>query len=160
LRKWDGIRALVSREFIEDFRTYLEQKVKDQENYNNNYNYKDKNNNKINKKCFSSFSNNQSIEWIDKLLQVPIEDYRKKTIDLIFVPYFIVVKKFSNEETIQKINEWLNKCDSIRKLDFNGRDRINSAIKNTLKKQIPPMSIITMKKNYKNLFLLIDKNNK
>ena len=32
LQKWNGVRAPITREFIEDFRTYLEQKVTDQEN--------------------------------------------------------------------------------------------------------------------------------
>ena len=38
-------RAPITREFIEDFRTYLEQKITDQENNNYNYNNKKNNNN-------------------------------------------------------------------------------------------------------------------
>ena len=48
IQKWNGIRTPLTREFLEDFRTYLEQKITDQENNNYNYNYKKKNNNNQN----------------------------------------------------------------------------------------------------------------
>ncbi|HSF51976.1 MAG TPA: hypothetical protein VLA74_14555 [Nitrososphaeraceae archaeon] len=38
LQKWSGYRPPITREFIEDFRTYLEQKLTEQENSNNNNN--------------------------------------------------------------------------------------------------------------------------
>jgi hypothetical protein len=98
---------------------------------------------------------NKQIDWIEKLLQIPIEDYRKKSIDIIFVPYFILIKKLSVEETISKINEWLDKCNSIRTLDFDTKYRINAAIKNTIQKQIPPMKYNTLKNNYQYLYSIL-----
>jgi hypothetical protein len=129
IQEWNGVRAHISREFIEDFRTYLEGKLSEQELEDNN---SLSNNNKV----IQNKYDNDSIDWIEKLSQVPVEDLRKKCIDLIFVPYFILVKKLSIEETTQKISEWLQKCDSIRKIDFDTQYRIKAAIKNTNKKQI------------------------
>jgi Primase X len=146
LQKWNGVRPYIRREFIEDFRTYLEQKITDQENNNYNQNH---------------YSNNNHIEWIEnKILQTPFKDGRKKIVELILVPYFVLIKKLSNEEFFQIINEWLQKCDSVRKLDFDIKDRVNTAIKKTHKKQIGPMRYNTLKENYKDLYLLLlDQNN-
>ena len=107
----------------------------------------------------NSIINNQ-IEYIEKLLQTPIHDCRKLVIELILVPYLILVKRLSSEEIFTLINEWLQKCDSIRKLNFNSKFRINSAIKISLKKKIPPMSKYTLETNYNNLYLLINSNKK
>ncbi|MGE0243441.1 MAG: hypothetical protein AB7P56_05890 [Nitrososphaeraceae archaeon] len=95
---------------------------------------------------------------MEKLLLIPIDDYKKKTIDLILVPYFILVRKISKEETISKITEWLQKCNSLRNLDFNPNQKINGAIKTTTKKQILPMKKSTLKNNYQYLYSMINQN--
>lgn len=56
LQEWNGVRAPITREFLEDFRTYLEQKVTDQEQEQEN------NNNNNNQHQKYSNINNQSIE--------------------------------------------------------------------------------------------------
>ncbi|HSF51718.1 MAG TPA: DNA primase noncatalytic subunit PriX [Nitrososphaeraceae archaeon] len=97
-------------------------------------------------------------EWIDKkILANPFSDYRKIIINLILAPYLIVIKKLSFVECYQIINEWLQKCDLLsgRKLDFKTRSFIDTALTTAYKKQIPPMSIITLKTNYKDLYFLI-----
>ena len=122
IQKWNGIRTPLTREFLEDFRTYLEQKITDQEINNiNNYNYK-KNNSSSSNHQNQYYSNNNRIEWIEtKVLHTPFEDHRKKIVGLILTPYLIVIKKLSYEESYKIINEWLMKCDSLsgRKLAFN-----------------------------------------
>ena len=76
---------------------------------------------------------------------------------MILAPYLVVIKKLSFEESYQIINEWLQKCDLLsgRKLDFNMRSFVNTALVTAHKKQIPPMSYITLKRNYRNLYLLL-----
>jgi hypothetical protein len=145
LQEWNGKRAVIPDDFLEDFRIHLiDKKIKEvKENKQNNNQHQQK------------YYNNNSIDWIEKLSLIGIEDHRKKAIDIIFVPYFILVKKLSNEETISKITEWLQKCNSIRTLDFDIRYRINAAIKTTNKKQIPPMKYSTLKNNYQYLYSLI-----
>ena len=155
LQKWNEVRPFVTREFIEDFRTYLEQKIMDQDNNNYNYNKK-KNNNDQN-----HYSNNnlRRIEWIEtKVLQTPISDYRKLVVGLVLVPYLVVIKKLSYDESYRIINEWLIKCDLLsgRKLDFDPKYLINNNIKTSTKKLIPPISIYKLETNYPNFYFLID----
>jgi hypothetical protein len=65
----------------------------------------------------------------------------------------------SSEESYRLIYEWLQKCNSVRKIDFDPKYLINNNLKVTGKKQIPPMSIYTLETNYRNLYLLLDQNN-
>ena len=159
VQKWNGVRPSITREFIEDFRTYLEQKITDQEINNSNsnyYNYKKKNNNNQN-----HYSNNNRIEWIEnKVLQTPFSDYRKLIVGLVLAPYLVVIKKLSYEDSYKIINEWLQKCDltSGRRLDFDPKYLINNSLKTSMKKLIPPISIYKLETNYRNLYLLLDQN--
>ena len=140
----------ITREFIEDFRTYLEQKIVDQELQAQQQQEKQS-------KSFTlqnSYSNN-SIEWIENSLLIPIERPRRICVDLIFIPYFILVKKLSPGETIEKITEWLQKCNSIRTLDFDIKYKINKAIETTNKTRILPMKKDTLKDNYPELYQVL-----
>ena len=60
-----------------------------------------------------------TIPWIEKLFQTPIDDYRKNTVFLILAPYLINTKKLSYDDALNVINSWLNKCDQSRRLDSN-----------------------------------------
>jgi hypothetical protein len=63
-------------------------------------------------------NNNNSIHWIEALLQNRIVDHRKYVVSLILTPYFVNIKGMSNTDTIAKsIKEWLSKCNKIRQLD-------------------------------------------
>ena len=55
-------------------------------------------------------------------------------------------------------NFYLQKCDLLsgRKLDFNSGSVVNTTLNTAYKKQIPPMSIITLKANYKDLYFLLE----
>jgi hypothetical protein len=157
VQKWNGVRPSVKQEFLEDFRTYLEQKITDQENNNHNYNNK-KNNNDQN-----HYSNNnlRRIEWIEKILLYPFEDCRKIVVDLILAPYLITIRKMSYDESYQVIREWLDKCNSLQKLDNYSNFvnyRINYALKTAVSKGIGPMSFYKIKTDLRynnNLYLLI-----
>jgi ABC-type siderophore export system fused ATPase/permease subunit len=102
-------------------------------------------------------NNRNYYEWIDKkILANSFEDYRKIIVNLILAPYLIVIKKLSFEDAFKIINEWLQKCDLLRRLDFNVRSVVNTALVTAQKKQIPPMTLYTLKNNYKNLYFLIE----
>ena len=135
LQEWNKVRAPITRDFIEDFRTYLEQKVTDQKQENNNTNEHQK---------YSNI-NSQSTEWIEKLLKIPIEDFRKTSVSLILAPYIINIKKLSYKESFDILIEWLQKCDSIRKLNFNSRYLIKIALNTANQKKIPPMKPETLR---------------
>ena len=50
-----------------------------------------------------------TIPWIEKLLQTPIDDYRKNAVSLILAPYLINIKKLSYDHALNIINSWLRK---------------------------------------------------
>jgi hypothetical protein len=147
LQEWNGVRAPITREFIENFRTYLEQKVTDQENNNTNQYQKYSN------------STNQSLEWIEKLLKTRIEDFRKNSVSLILAPYLINIKKLSYQESFDILMEWLKKCNSFNKLDFNPDSLIKNALTTTIQKRIPSMKLGTLLKRNLVLYNILLKQN-
>ena len=138
---WNGIRPSIPREFIEEFRSGLIQKKIDENKQRQKMLWKLKRLNK-NKDTI----NRNFYEWIDKkILANPFSDYRKIIINLILAPYLIVIKKLSYEESYQIINEWLQKCDSLRKLDFNTAYIVKYALNTSIQKRIPPMKLETLR---------------
>ena len=160
VRKWNGLRPSITKELLLDFRRYLIQKQIDE--YNNRQkiieartrNRKNKNNINFN------INNNNNFcyyDWIEnKVLQTPLQDYRKLAVGLILAPYLVVIKKLTYEESYKIINEWLMKCNSVKKLDFDPKYLINNNIKTSAKKLIPPISIYKLETNYPNFYFLID----
>ena len=119
-------------------------------------------NKKIRNSNNSNYNINYYYEWIEtKILANPFEDSRKIIVDLILAPYLINIKKFSYQESYQMIKIWLDKCNSLHKLD-NYQNFVNyrthSALKTAAKKGIGPMSLYKIKTDNRysnNLYLLI-----
>jgi hypothetical protein len=61
----------------------------------------------------------KTIPWIEKLLETPIDDYRKNAVSLILAPYLINIKKVSYDNALNIINNWLTECGKSRQLDQN-----------------------------------------
>ena len=72
-------------------------------------------------------------KWIEKLLQTPIDDYRNLVVWHILVPYLINIRQLSDEKANEAIYRWLDKCQALRRLDFNPNYVIKYNI-NTAKK--------------------------
>ena len=68
-------------------------------------------------------------DWIDKLLQNPLDDFRKYCITFVFTPYFINIKRLSQSDAFSIIKDWLDRSSFCKRLDFNARQRINEALK-------------------------------
>ena len=148
VQKWNNYRPNISIELLLDFRMYLRNKNRQKTLLLLNSNRSNNNTN--------NYHDDTYYEWVDKkILANPLEDYRKIIVNLILAPYLVVIKKLSFEESYQIINEWLQKCNLLRKLDFNTRSIMNTALATAYKKQIPPMSIRTLKTNYYDLYLLL-----
>jgi hypothetical protein len=77
------------------------------------------------------------IGWIEQLLQTPLLDHRKYCIWRIIVPYLLNIRKYSEEDTTNIVINWLNKCDQIKKLDFNCVQKIREGIKGAAKGYLP-----------------------
>ncbi len=114
VQRWNGYRPLlVDSEILYDFQTHLIQNKINEQNHRQ----------KILKARRYNTNNNIKF-WIEKLLNTPITDFRKNALSLILAPYLIHIKKLSYQESFDILSEWLKKCDSIRKLDFNSSDQV------------------------------------
>ena len=101
VKKWNEIRAPVTRDFLEVFRTWLIQKKINQEKQSQKI-LVEKSKNK-----FVGSSN--YFNWIEHLTQTPIEDFRKLVIRFVLAPYLINVRKCSCEESYTIIKNCLDK---------------------------------------------------
>jgi hypothetical protein len=94
----------------------------------------------------------QSYQWIESLLQIPIPDHRKFTIDLVLAPYLINMIHLSFNQTYSILSDWILKCNTFRALkpsiNYFLDYRIKLAIDRSTQNRIPPIKRETMKKNY------------
>ena len=112
IQLWDGKRPSI-KYLLREFRTYLiDSRLKD-ENKALRFNNK-------RKSLPLYFDNKYSLKylWIETLLRTPISDFRKNAIRLILVPYLVNILRKDHELTLRILTEWLQKCESERKLDF------------------------------------------
>ncbi len=79
---------------------------------------------------------NGKYEWIEKILETPFKDGRKRIIGLILAPYLVNVKKLSEEETFEIIKNWLSKCEGTKIYD----SWIKATIRQKLKAKVKPLS--------------------
>jgi len=101
------------------------------------------------------------VPWIEKLLQTPIEDYRKHARDLIIIPYLVVNRGLTDKDQIAGIvMHWADKCAELKRLDPSKREfahRVRSRTYEVMQQRVPPMKLDTLKdKNpelYQNLKL-------
>ena len=68
-----------------------------------------------------------TIWWIEKLLQTPIENNRKFAVWRILIPY-LNIRKLAGDDANNVIGSWLDKCNSLRRLDFNPNHNIKPNI--------------------------------
>ena len=89
------------------------------------------------KSIMFNYTNKNRIQWIENLLNTAIEDNRKYCLWRILCPYLVNIKRLDDDESIAILNDWLKKCDSLRKLDFNPVISIRNYLKN-VKTFLPP----------------------
>jgi hypothetical protein len=120
IQRWNGYRPSIKL-LLEDFYIYLSsQRLAELEE-------------KRRQKFISKFGRaahgslpSSTIHWIERLLQTPISDYRKLAIWRIFVPYLLNIRSLPYDESYNIIGEWLDKCNQLKRLDFNPSHRIKS----------------------------------
>jgi Primase X len=147
LQKWDGVRPSIKGEVLYEFYLWLaHKKIKDLQRQKESAKYR--------RKTITSdtYPGDASIRWIEKLLRTLIEDYRKNAFGLILAPYLITLKRLSYEDAFEILKEWLNKCASVRSLDFNLNYRIKYDLNNAMKRGIPPMKEDTLKQKNRLLY--------
>lgn len=159
IQKWSGIRPNINL-LLGYFSAFIVNKTLKESRIKNNKRFKNIQYNSSS--ANSSYSNNNynkfsTIPWIELLLNLSIEDYRKNAINLILSPYLITVKKFSYEQSFTILKKWLQNCNKIRGLDFDIDYYVNVAVNNSIKKGIPPMKFTTLQQKNQNLFNLLNR---
>ena len=81
----------------------------------------------------SVFTDKITIQWIELLLQIPLQDHRKFAIWRILAPYLINVKGLPADQAFGIIEEWLGKCGELRRLNFYPKSKIREGIKGAAK---------------------------
>jgi hypothetical protein len=69
------------------------------------------------------------IGWIESLYRRPLDDFRKCCIWKIFAPYFINIRMLSQSEAFDLIKDWLDRCNLVKRLDFNPTTLIKSDLR-------------------------------
>jgi hypothetical protein len=77
--------------------------------------------------AYSAYAHNK-YWYIDRLLQIPVDDFRKRGIDMLLTPFLITVKRMPDTTAKQIMLNWLLECDELRPLDFDPEYRIHSKI--------------------------------
>jgi hypothetical protein len=96
-----------------------------------------------------------TIPWIEKLLETPIDDYRKNAVSLILAPYLINIKKVPYDAASNIINSWLSKCGELRQLDQNFDYTVRYALKYSAKNGNRPLKLDTLKLKNLKLYILL-----
>jgi hypothetical protein len=82
-------------------------------------------------------NNSDTINWIERLLQIPIDDHRKYCIWRILSPYLLNIKMLSEQEASDIINQWLECCSKLRRIDFNAYQRIKDGLESAADGYLP-----------------------
>ena len=91
-------------------------------------------------------------------MQTPIEDYRKNAVSLILAPYLIMIKRIPSYESFNVINQWLYKCNLLKRLDSDFESRIRDALDNANKRSYKPMALEKLKERNKQLYHKLKEN--
>lgn len=126
VQKWDGNEAVVGKVLLKQYYNYLqfaeiknirEQRIR--ESRHRTYGRA--------RECTNLHNGN---DYIEKLFNKPLDNFRKFCIWKIFVPYFINIKRLPRLEAFNRTKSWLDRCNSISRLNFNPVWRIDYALNN------------------------------
>lgn len=143
VQKWNGVRATPTRQFmLTDFLVYLIEK-------NFDFSAKARLKKPIYHADLTSNNNKVYVGWIEKLLCTPIADFRKRSRDLILVPYLVLNKGITDESQVtQIVMRWANKCAELYRLEptrYEYERRIRSRVFEVKRDRIPHMRFDTLK---------------
>jgi Primase X len=91
------------------------------------------------------------IPWIERILRTPISDHRKYCIWRILAPYLINVKHLCFDEAFKIIDNWLDKCNDLKPLDFDADTKVNNCLTNAIDRGYLPISLNNPEKEPKTL---------
>lgn len=100
-------------------------------------------------------SNDNSVRWIEKLLQTALPDHRRNCIWKILALYLINVKALSYVESFAILSGWLDKCSTVRRLHFNPNSKIKQDLDGAIKTRYFPISLTKLFSTDKELYNLL-----
>ena len=130
IQKWDGLRSAIR---------YL---LRDSEFGSS---IKDSNNPDPPIEHVPQTTNSTTIRWVEKLLQIPIDDHRKFVVWRILAPYLINIRKSSSEWAYDTIQNWLDICRNLKQLDFSPNYTVRYNIKSAKRNGYLPISLEKLK---------------
>jgi hypothetical protein len=130
IQRWDGFRPRTNPLYYHFYIYLADKKLKEFNNMQTNKT--------------ESYRGN-TITWIEKLLETPIDDYRKNALNLILAPYLINVRKVSYDVALNIIESWLDKCGKLRPLDKDFNYMVRYALKYCAKNGNRPLKLDTLK---------------
>ena len=140
IQKWDGYRPPMN--VLGAFHDYLiDQKIKEI-----------KLKKRIEKRFGPIGERTHSISWIETLLQMPVPDYRKNAVSLIFAPYLINIRNLPYDSASLIIEDWLKKCSELRPLDPNFDYKVKYSLKTSIRKLQLPIKFSTLKEKNEELY--------
>jgi hypothetical protein len=143
IQKWDGVRPEInyllagfSRHIINE--KYIELKKAQ----------------KSKQKSPVPADQNNHIGWIERLLRTPLSDHRKYCIWRVLSPYLINIRKLLEQEVDDIIRDWLDRCNQLRRLDFNYKQKIKDGMEGA-KRGYLPISLSKLKEENSGLYNLL-----
>jgi len=145
IQKWDGSRPPINY-LLRDFRRYLiNERIKERQRH------KQPNHDSLHR----SRSSNNVIPRIEKLIQTPTEDNRKFALWRILAPYLINIKKLSYDDAFNIIKDWLDKCGTLRRLNFKPDYDIKYNINNAKRVGYLPIGLDKLKEENSGLYHIL-----
>ncbi len=140
IQKWDGYRPPMN--VLGAFHDYLvDQKIKEI-----------KLKKRIEKRFGTIGDRTHPISWIETFLQMPVPDYRKNAVSLIFAPYLINIRNLPYDSASLIIGDWLKKCSELRSLDPNFDYKVKYSLNTSIRKLQLPIKFSTLKEKNKELY--------
>ena len=99
--------------------------------------------------------NNNSLDWIDKLLQIPVQDNRKDLLFWVLAPYLITVKGLDYDKAYSVLEQWLDKCNDVKRLEpdrTSFRYRIRYCLDIAENQERKPIKFDTFKEYYPDVY--------
>lgn len=150
-KRWDGNTPSIARDLLIEYRIWLQFAA-----------IRDLREQRIRKEQYRKYRrgrskecSNHDYDYIEKLLDKPLTDFRKYCIWRILVPYYINVKGLSKLQTFDIVNSWLDKCDSVSRLNFNAKQKIDYELKEVANYR--PIRANQLKEGNPMLYALLEK---
>ena len=151
VHKWDGQRPPINY-LLRDFRHWLFDQTRKQEQVPRRGKRKQKRSGRF----MDPYNQSGIIHWIENLLRTPLTDYRKLAIWRIFAPYLLNIRTLPYDESYNVIQNWLDECNKLRRLDFTPSYKIKGALNSS--KDFLPVSCEKLKTENEVLYDLLIQN--